>query len=100
MNRQDLDRMLIYCVGRKIREIRIKSGKSQKEVALFLKASLSDLKKCEKGTFNLKLKGKHIFQLSKFLKFSVEDKYFFLSLNPFTVEAYYKELKEKEKKES
>ena len=100
MKEDRLDEMLLYCLGRKLREIRLRSGKSQKEVAVFLKVSLSDLKKCEKGTFNLKLKGKDIFQLSKFLKFSAEDKYFFLSLNPFTVENYYKDLKQKERKES
>ncbi len=99
MKKELLKTMITYCLGRKIREMRIRSGRSQEEIAVILNVPLSDLKKCEKGILGLKLGGKDVVQLLKHLKPSFEDRLFFQSLSSLTAKDYYKKFKKKEKTE-
>ncbi len=94
-----LEKMFLFCISYKMKEIRVRSKKTQEEVAQFLGVSKKDWVSFEKNLGRFRLKGFQIAKLLVFLGANLEDHDFFQTLNVRNVKEYYKKLKrEYEKK--
>ncbi len=79
---QEIKEMAAFCIGYKIKEMRFKAKKTQKEMSDFLNVTISKVRQMERGY----IKSSQIPELCRFLNASFEDKYFFFAPYIITLE--------------
>ena len=93
-----LEKKMLFLMGYKTRELRLKAKKTRKEVSQFLDIPVKKLGGFEKGELDLKLSMKQMLVLFKFLKGKMKDIYLFQILSSLNVDEVYGFYKKKTRK--
>ncbi len=93
-----LDKMFRFCISYKIKEMRLRENKTRKQLADFLNLPVSKIRQAEDKNHLYEIKGDQIFKLCEFLNATMNDKFFFTSLDIYNVECFYEKFRGTEKK--